>query len=448
MKVFGLEISRAKALSPVPYNPGGGGGGWFNIIREGFSGAWQRNIIESKENILAFSAVFSCVDLIAGDISKLRLKLQREDTGGISSEVKSGAQILSVLRKPNSYQTRIQFIESWILSKLLHGNTYVLKERTSRAGRVSALYVLDPGRVTPLVTAAGDVYYRLLVDNLSRLEDQVTVPASEVIHDRGPTLWHPLCGVSPIHACAVSATQGIRIQANSEKFFRNFSRPSGQLTSPTHITEETAARMKDTFEREFSGENLGKLLVTGDGIKYEPMSIPAHDAQLIEQLKWTVEDVARSYHVPLHMIGAGAGPTYNNVESLTLSYYSQTLQRLIESVELLLNDGLGLPDDESVEFDLDALLRMDAVSRADVLEKGIRAGYLAPNEARARENLQPVEGGDSPMVQQQQFSLSALAKRDAKADPFTANNTANNKDQNVKWLFKTDRNGTIASRIS
>jgi hypothetical protein len=131
-----------------------------------------------------------------------------------------------VLRKPNKYQTRQKFFESWVLSKLSSGNTYVLKERDNRGG-VIALHVLDPNRVKPLVAPNGDVYYELHDDDLAKLPAGLpAIPASEIIHDRMWCLFHPLVGLSPIYACARAATHGLNIQDNSVNFFENMSRPS------------------------------------------------------------------------------------------------------------------------------------------------------------------------------------------------------------------------------
>jgi HK97 family phage portal protein len=410
MKIFGLEIVRAKAatMTAVPSRRSS----WFGNVLESFSGAWQSAdlVLDNKETLLAFSAVYACVTIIASDISKLPIKLiQLDKSSKIWGETTSPA-FSPVLRKPNRYQTRLKFIEQWIVSKLLHGNSYALKERDQR-GVVTALYVLDPQKVLPLVTESGDVYYQLNIDTLSGVTKSITVPASEIIHDMMVSLWHPLVGVSPLYACAKAGTMGNKIQTNSSKFFENMSRPSGHLTAPGEIGDETAARLKVQFEREFSGEHIGRLLVTGDGLKYEPMTIPAQAAQLIEQLKWTVDDVARAFHMPIYKLG-GQAPTYNNIEALNQAYYNDCLQPIIEAVEICLREGIRLPDDYDVEFDLDALMRMDSAARYEAYGKAIAAGWMAPNEARQREGMVPVKGGESPMMQQQNWNLEQLAKRD------------------------------------
>jgi HK97 family phage portal protein len=420
MRVFGLEITRAKqatgSLTPVPYsNPFS----FFGPIRESFAGAWQRGVYpESQRNIFAFSAVYACVNLIAADIAKLRPMLTQDTPGGYWIEVSGNSPLQPVLSKPNRYQTRIQFFHQWITSKLMYGNAYILKERDQR-GVVTGLYVLDPRLVVPLVASDGSVYYQLKIDHLSGVQEPDTYPASEIIHDRMITLWHPLVGVSPIFACGAAATQGIRIQANSASFFENMSRPSGMLTAPGKITDETALRIKNQFEPNFSAGNLGRLFVAGDGLVYAPMTIPAEDAQLIQQLNWTIEDVARCFQVPLHKISqvAQRSINYASIGALNQDYYTQTLQFHIESLELLLDEGLGLDGPKyNVTLDLEGLLRLDPAARIDTAAKGVGSGIYAPNEGRAKENLPPVKGGEMPFLQQQNWTLEQLADRVSPVD--------------------------------
>lgn len=408
-----------KALSAVPSSAG-----WFSLIRESYAGAWQTNVTaDDTSTLLKFSAIYSCVTGISGDISKLRIKLCK-DISGIWEEIPNGSPFLSVLRKPNHFQNRIQFLEQWIISKLLSGNAYILLQRDNRggenAGVVRAQYVLNPTLVTPLVSDSGDVYYELKKDTLSRLEEaRAIVPASEIIHDRFNCLWHPLVGVPPLYACALSATMANRILNNSTKFFANQSMPGGVLTAPGHISDDTAARLKAAFEANFGGENAGKLAVLGDNLKFEPMRMTAEAAQLAEQLKFSIEDISRAFHYPLFKLG-GELPAYaGNVEALIMTYYTDCLQTLIESVELCEDEGLALPSGIHTELDLEGLMRMDTQGLYKTISEAVSGGgWLSPNEGRFKANLKPVKGGDSPMIQQQNYSLEALAKRDAKEDPF------------------------------
>jgi HK97 family phage portal protein len=416
---FGFVLARQKSLQAAGLNAinSTGNGGWMSLIRESFPGAFQSvTTLNGTRDLLAYSAVFACVTRIAADIGKLDVMLMQKDDNDISEKVRTNSPFLPVLRKPNRHQIWIKFMEQWIVSKLLYGNTYIFKVRDAR-GMVTAMYVLDPTRTTPLVSDSGDVYYQISSDNLVGIADTLTVPASEIIHDTMVALFHPLVGVSPIYACAASATLGTKIQNNSVRFFGNMSRPSGMLTAPGQISPETAERLKAHWEENFSGDNVGRTAVLGDGLKYEGMIIPATDAQLIEQLKWTIEDVARCFNMPLFKIGGPVPPT-TTIEALNMVYYTDCLQALIESAEDALTEGLSLPSRYEIEFDLDGLLRMDTAARYKAKNDAVSGGWMSPNEARAGENYKPVPGGDSPMIQQQNFSLAALAKRDASADPF------------------------------
>lgn len=423
MEIFGLTISRTKAAVPPTTMPTNitSRGGWWPVSREPFSGAWQRNISWQMEDVLGFGAVYACVTLIASDIGKIRIKLVELDANGIWTERESPA-FSPVLRKPNHYQIRIKFIEQWLTSKLIHGNTYVLKQRDQR-GVVTALYVLDPQRVRPLVAANGDVYYAIQQDALSHVsETDIVVPAMEIIHDVMVALYHPLCGVSPLTACGLAAVQGLRVQNNSAQFFGNASVPSGILTSPATIPNDVAKDLKERWEQNYSGDNVGRVAVLGNDLKYEKITMTAVDAQLIDQLKWTAENVCTAYHVPPYMIGVGPAPTYNNIEALNQQYYAQCLQTLIETIELLLDEGLGLDKQTpkmGTEFEIDSLLRMDTATRVKAAADSIGSGAVSPNEARKRYfDLGPTAGGETPYLQQQNFSLAALAKRDAQPDPF------------------------------
>jgi HK97 family phage portal protein len=369
--------------------------------------------------VLSYSAIYACMTLIAGDVAKLRIKLV-EQKRGIWTEVEGNSPFLPVLRKPNKMQNRIQFLENWILSKLMRGNTYVLKVRDQR-GIVTALYILDPNRVKTMVSDDGSVFYQLSSDNVTGIQNDVQVPSSEIIHDRFNCLFHPLIGTSPIFAAGVAATQGINIQNNSAAFFGNKSQPGGILTAPGAISTETALRLKADWQSNYTGENAGKIAVMGDGLTFQSLGmLSASDSQLVEQLKWTAETVCSVFHVPPYKIGVGAMPTNNNIQALNVEYYSQCLQALIEAAELCLDEGLGLDRVEGkmlgTEFDLDGLLRMDSVTQMDVLEKA--SGVMTIDEKRKKLDLRAVTGGASVYLQQQNYSLEALAKRDAGPDPF------------------------------
>ncbi|EOQ9322700.1 phage portal protein, partial [Escherichia coli] len=142
--------------------------------------------------------------------------------------------------------------------------------------------------------------------------------------------------------------------------------------------------------------------------------------QTVEQLKMTAEIVCSVFRVPAYKIGVGQPPSSDNVEALEQQYYSQCLQTLIESIELLLDEALETGENESTEFDVTTLLRMDSERRMKTLGDAVKNTLLTPNEARKRENLPPLAGGDALYLQQQNYSLEALSRRDAREDPFAS----------------------------
>ena len=415
MRVFGYDISLRRTKA-APSLSGVDNRGW-HVIQESFAGAWQRDVTIDKEVVLSNWTVFACMTLIAGDVGKMCIDLM-EEVDGIRRPIDSPA-FSPVLRKPNDYQTRQKFIESWVLSKLSSGNTYILKVRDARKV-VVAMHVLDPSRVRPLVAKNGDVYYEVQDDELAGLPEGLpAIPASEIIHDRMWCLYHPLVGLSPIFACGLAAMQGVKITGNSAKFFENMSRPSGIITAPGQISDETALRMKTTWETNYGGDKIGRVAVLGDGLKYEAMSVNPVDAQLVDQLKLSGEMICSVFHVPGYKVGVGATPTYQNAEVLNQIYYSDCIQVQVEAIEALLDDGLGVVKaGYSTEFDLDALLRMDSATQVKTLNEAVGGGWMAPNEARKKRNLPAVKGGEGPYLQQQNYSLEALSKRDTGADPF------------------------------
>lgn len=400
-KIEDLETKYAQAVDDR---------GWSRIF-DWTPGAWQtHHPYEKKDSVLTHPTVFACQTLIANDMAKLPFYVQKlvDDIWTIDPE----HQYAGLLRRPNAYQTRQQFIEYWALSKLSTGNAYGLKQWTGR--RITGVDILDPFKVTPLVSDSGEVFYRIDEDQLTPFnEGQIVVPATEIIHDRFNCLYHPLVGTSPIFAAGSVALGGLSGIKNMEKFLKNGSNASGILTAPGAISDNTAKRLSDDWNSKFNGDNSGRVAVAGDGLKFEQLRMSNVDAQLIETLKWDDEKIAAVYHVPGYMVGIGATPSYNNVEALLQTYYSQCLQTLIEALEGVMDRGLDMDDKHRTQLGTEALFRMDTKTQLESIKIGVDSGVYAPNEGRAKMNLKPVRGGESPYLQQQNYSLAALAQRDS-----------------------------------
>jgi len=418
MRILGYDITITKAMAPlVPVDGRYRRGGWYPIIvHEPSTGAWQRNLEEPVDTVLAYPPVYACITRISGDMAKMGQAIVEKDEDDIFIPVEPSPWT-PFLRTPNRYQNRLQFMRWWMNSKLVHGNTYALKERDGR-GVVSAAYILDPLRVTVLVAPDGSVFYELKTDNLAGLavSTPVPVPAREMFHDRYHPLFHPLIGIPPLYAAWLSAMRGIRIGRNSLEFFQNGSQPSGVVTAPGFISQEAADRAKAHWETNFEN-NPGAVVFLGDGLKYEPMGQTAMNSQLIEQEKFTAEFVCSCFQMKPWMIGLGPAPNYANVEAIQQGYLDDCLQILINEYQACLSDGLELPRRQTVHLNLDDLLQMDTNTKMTVAMNGVNAGVFTPNEARARFNLPPKKGGDAPYLQQQYWPLEALTDRPVAPSP-------------------------------
>lgn len=377
-------------------------------IHEPFAGAFQRHIKASSEDVLSLPTTFNATGLIAQDAAKLKIIMARHNASSGVNERVSLSWVDDLIARPNPFQNRLQFVESWIISKLLTGNACVLKSR-NEIGRVAALYVLDWRRVKPLFTPAGSVLYALGADNLSNVIGDIVLPQSEIIHDRFNTFYHPLVGLSPLHPAARAAAQGIQIQQQAANFWANNAQPGGALVVPTEIDESEARRLKAMFTDNFSGDNRGRLAVLAGGMDYKPFSPTARDSQMVEQLRLTREEIAIAFRLPLYKVGAAPPPAVANTGQLDQEYYSNCLQPLLEMFEECLTLGLELPLGHTLAFDTKNLLRMDPLTNSEVLRNKVEGGIMTRNEARREDDLPPLPGGDVLLVQEQYWSASAVA---------------------------------------
>ena len=405
---------RSKSLLPVPSPPHVGGTN-VGVIRESYPGAWQQNAmpVPLAPPLLSFSAVYSCVNIISSDIAKLPINLWRTlETGG--REKADNHPIYALLQNPNPYQTHVDFFAYFLVSLLLAGNAYAILTR-DRRGVVSRMDVLNPYFVRPLVAETGDVFYQIsrsnslsLVADFEPQEGHYVVPASEVIHHRIMCVDHPLIGVTPLYAAAMSGSMGVRALSSAAEFFANMGRPSGLLTAPGKVSKELADRLRTEWQQNYGPGQSGKTAMLGDGLKWEPITLSAVDSQLIDLLKFGVSDVGRVYRVPAFMLGELDKVTYRNSETLMRTYYSGCLQYHLEALEARLSSAFALAPDVELEFDIDAILRAELDVRFAAYEKGIQSGFLTINEARDLEGLKNVKGGDEPMMQVQYAPLSTL----------------------------------------
>lgn len=418
MRLFGMELTRASVQKRAPLAPVGNRG-WFPFVSEPYTGAWQKNDEWTVDTVLSHPIVFACITQISNDIGKLRAKLLELDDKGIWTETTSPA-FSRILKRPNRFQNHIQFKQWWIMSKLSRGNTYALKQRDNR-GVVTALYIMDPLRTEVLVSPDGSVFYRFGQDNMTGVQESegITVPASEVIHDRMNPIFHPLMGVSPLFAGGLAANLGLKILSDSLSFFTNGANPGGVLTAPGAISQETAERLQAKWSANYTGENAGRIAVMGDGLKFEPMRMTVVDAQTTEQSKRLDQYICSAFHMPAYLVGVGQVPSGKKPGELKQDYYDECLHVLIEEFELCMDEGLALPEKYGTALDLDVLLRMDEATQVETIAKGVAGSVFTINDGRRRMGLPPLPGGDTVYMQMQDMPLDQV-KNNKLPDPAAA----------------------------
>lgn len=397
----------SKALTPV----NGWRGGW-RTISEPFTGAWQRNLEEKHGTLLCYPTLYACLNRISRDLGTLPFLLQREDADHIWY-TETNPAYSPVLNKPNNYQTAQQFREAWALSVLIHGNAYILKRRDNRRV-VTDLYVLDPCRVMPMVSDSGEVFYQVNYNTAENLlpksypAEQLVIPASEIIHDRINCFHHQLIGVPPLCAAHWPAVKNLKILKNSAEFFANSAQPGGILTAPAGMSDEDAAAVKTFWDTNYAGDNRGKIAVLGADMKFTSFAQTGADSQLVEQMRYSDEQICQPFGIPPFIVGIGSIPAGMKVDDMMASYERLALQPQIDAMENLLEEGLSISWPLGIEMDTGPLLRMDTEKRATVWGKMSQDGIAAPNEARLQFNLKPLEGGDTVYKQQQDYPLDQV----------------------------------------
>jgi HK97 family phage portal protein len=415
-RMFGRALAALGLARAVPADgvavhwPGGGSG----LGDRGPPGSWQMGTNtgwHSPEALMAFSAVYTCVKIISEDVAKLPVQVFRIDADTGARQLQRNDYYAQLMRRPNDYQTGPDFMQLFMASYLYRGNAYAYTPRNGR-GEVSEMHVLDPRAVQPYVEPeTGAIFYRCGQNVLAGIKPGTMIPDRFMIHHRSPLLAsYPLIGLTPIFAAAQAASVGIHILTSSQKLFSNQSRPGGVLTAPGRISKDTAQRLKDEWDTGYTGERYGKTAVLPEGLKWETMTMTAQDAELIAQLRFSVEEVGRAFRVPPFMLGDTTKTTYRNSEQLGRMYLTGCLGFHLEAVEQRFARAFEFPIDWELRFDLAALLRAEIDVRFTAYTQALNAGWMTPNEVRAGEGLEPKEGGDEPHLQMQYIPLSQSGK--------------------------------------
>ena len=330
--------------------------------------------------------------------------IERNDGG---RDRRANTALARFMRQPNAYQTRSDFMLNLVRALKSRGNAYAFAIRNDRF-EIAEMHLLGPDTEPIVDRDTGEVFYRLGTNALLMRElEGAIAPARDVLHIRLHAPRHPLLGESPVSAAVAAIAANEAISNHQATFYSNMSRPSGVLVTEQKLTAEQTRELRTRWEEMSAGMSSGRVPILSSGVKWEQMGLSANDAQMIGAFRMSVEDISRAFRVPLPLVNVMEGATFSNTEHLMRFWLASGLGFMLEHIELSFDRMFGLGPREYCEFDTKALLRTDFAARMNALGEAVTKGIYSPNEARAEEGLEAVDGGDSPRIQQQMIPLDA-----------------------------------------
>lgn len=358
----------------------------------------------NERSAMQMTAVYACVRILSEAIAGLPLHMYRyKDEGG--KEKATGHTLYHLLHdEPNPEMTSFVFRETLMTHLLLWGNAYAQIIRNGK-GEVIALYPLMPNRMTVNRDSNGMLYYQYQKSN----DDAPTMEGSSVILSPSEVLHVPglgfdgLVGYSPIAMAKNAIGLSMAAEEYGAKFYANGAAPSGVLEHPGVLKDP--AKVRDSWNAAFGGSsNSHKVAVLEEGLKYTPISISPNEAQFLETRKFQIDEIARIFRVPPHMVGDLEKSSFSNIEQQSLEFVKYTLDPWVVRWEQSLSRALLSETEKKIyffKFNLEGLLRGDYQSRMQGYSIGIQNGFMCPNDVRELENLDLIPdelGGNKYMV--------------------------------------------------
>jgi HK97 family phage portal protein len=338
------------------------------------------------ERAVSLSAVWACVSLIAGTIASMPLLLYKRV--GDDRERFVDHPLFDVLRlRPNPVQSVVAFWEAMVTALLLRGNAYALITRDDD-GRVRALWYVNPDRVLVEVQRNGRLRYKV-----SAGASTETVRAEDMLHVAGPLSDDGYSGRSVITTFRDTLGLGLALERYGGEFFANAATPRGTLTTAARLSPAARAHIEDALkEKQATAGRRHTTLILEEGLKFEPIALSHEDSQFVESRRFSVEEIARVFGVPPHMIGGDVrgSLTYANSQDESLRLLKHTIGPWLARIESAVNFACISPLERRAmyaEFLPDALLSTTTRERYEAYRIAIDGGWLTPDEVRRKENL-------------------------------------------------------------
>lgn len=358
----------------------------------------------NERSAMQMTAVYSCVRILSEAIASLPLHVYKTSNEGSKEKAVEHPLYFLLHDEPNPEMTSFIFRETLMTHLLLYGNAYAQVIRNGK-GEVIALYPLMPNRMNVDRDNKGQLYYEyMMTDTDAPTMKGTTVKLSpyEVLHVPGLG-FDGLLGYSPIAMAKNAIGLAIATEEYGSKFFANGANPSGVLEHPGVLKDPS--KIRDSWTQTFGGSgNANKVAVLEEGMKYTPISISPEQAQFLETRKFQINEIARIFRVPPHMLGDLERSTFSNIEEQSLEFVKYTLSPWISRIEASMQRTLLKPDEKKdmfIRFNVEGLLRGDYKSRMDGYAVARQNGWMSANDIRALESLDRIpeeEGGDLYLI--------------------------------------------------
>lgn len=338
----------------------------------------------SSTNAPKVSAVFACVNLISNTIASLPFNLYRETEQGML--LQGGLLNELVSRKPNESYNSFNFRKAMLTQLLLRGNAYVLPMRSG--ANLSGLELIDT-ELVQIDTTSGVLKYKVYLTTGVTMN----LDADQIIHIKYWT-FDGINGVSPIVYAKEIIGSSMAATAHMGGFYGNGGMPKGVLQLQGTIKDPDRIKAIGSQWDQLNKENKGRTAVLTEGAEYKPVAANFQESQLIESLKFSVEEICRLYSVPPHKIGHMEGAGYaNSIEAQNAQFVSDCIRPLVEAIEMEFSNKL-LNGNRRFVMDLKALTRGDIQTEVQRNVSYWNIGAMSANEIRRTEGLPPIEGGD------------------------------------------------------
>lgn len=407
MNLFGKLLTKLGASEPPDSEF------WYRPVQAPYGSYLAQ--FGGSDMALRINAVNACVRLRSETIASLPCQVFRRENGG--KTVDRSHSLYRILHDaPNGYMTAFEFWQTVEQNLCIDGNFYAVV-RTDQRNNVAELDPLDPERVE----VRRDEQTGLLVFLERSGATTKAYVQGDILHIPGMGYdgVRRLKGMNPLTYMQHSLDLAASAESYGANYFRNNATPMAYLTSPNSLNDAAKFQLLDYLMQRFGGvKNAGKIPVLDAGMEIKTVPVDHTKMQYLELRKFQIEEIARGYRCPLHMIGELARSTNNNIEHQGLEWATYTISPECSRIESRLNMQLFGPRESATwfaEFNLDALLRGDSVGRAALYSSLRNIGALNANEIRAMENKNPYDGGDVYMVQGAMIPVDMAGKQNEKA---------------------------------